>query len=354
MAFVRPTLREIRDRLAADLLARLPQGDSQPAWSVPGVLARVWALVFHDLFGYAGFISRQIIVDTAESDYLERQAGVWGLTRAGEAVASGTAALSGTTGTVIPAGTILQDGEGRRFTTDAEATIAAGTAEPGITAEDPGGAGNLAADAVLALVSPIAGVSAAAVGAGGLSGGADVESDDSLRTRLLQRIQEPPHGGAGHDYLGWALDREAHGRAVTRAWVYPQELGIGTVTVRFMMDDTYGDGIPLAGDVTAVQATIDQERPVTAAVTVLAPLAVPLDFEISIAPSTDAVKAAVAAELADLIAREAAPGGTLLLSHIREAISLAAGEYDHGLIAPAAAVVRATGEISTMGEITWS
>ena len=76
--------------------------------------------------------------------------------------------------------------------------------------------------------------------------------------RLLLRIRRPPHGGARHDYVGWALDKESHGLAVTRAWDYGLELGLGTVTVRFMMDDAYADGIPLAADVTTVQTYIDQ------------------------------------------------------------------------------------------------
>jgi len=73
-----------------------------------------------------------------------------------------------------------------------------------------------------------------------------------------------------------------------------------------------------------------------------------------LAPDTEAVRAAVAAELADLIRREAEPEGGLYLSHIREAISLAAGEVDHALVSPVADVAAGTGEIITMGAITWS
>ena len=56
----------------------------------------------------------------------------------------------------------------------------------------------------------------------------------------------------------------------------------------------------------------------------------------------------------DLIRREAEPGGVLLITHIQEAISIAAGEYDHELVAPAANVVSDIGEISTFGSMTWS
>jgi uncharacterized phage protein gp47/JayE len=140
---------------------------------------------------------------------------------------------------------------------------------------------------------------------------------------------------------------------VTRAWAYPQELGAGTVTVRFVRDND-ASIIPDAGEVAAVQAYIDQLRPGTAALTVVAPVAVTLNFTIqSMAPGTQAVKDAIAAELTDLLAREAEPGVTILVSHLREAISIAAGETDHVLVAPAANVVYATGQMPVMGTITW-
>jgi uncharacterized phage protein gp47/JayE len=203
----------------------------------------------------------------------------------------------------------------------------------------------------LSLVSPIVGVTPSAT-AGVLSGGADVETDDALRSRLLARIQNPPQGGAASDYVAWALQVSG----VTRAWVFAQELGPGTLTVRFVRDND-GTGaaiLPDAGEVAAVQAYINARRPVTAQVTVVAPTANALNFTISgLTPSTSAVRAAVQTELQDLLLREAVPGGTILLSHIRAAISSATGENDFTLTSPSANVTNATGQISTMGNITW-
>jgi uncharacterized phage protein gp47/JayE len=54
-----------------------------------------------------------------------------------------------------------------------------------------------------------------------------------------------------------------------------------------------------------------------------------------------------------LILRDAQPGATLKISHIREAISIAAGEDDYVLTAPAADVAMATGQMATMGVLTW-
>lgn len=356
MPFERPTLATINAQLAADIESRLPGADAQLRRSFLNAIARTLAGGVHGLHGYLEFVALQAMPDTAETEFLDRHGGIWGINRAPAEPAGGDVDFTGTDGAVIPADTLLVRGDGVEFATTAEATIAGGTATAPVECQDAGETGNTAAGQTLNLVSPIANVqSEAAVAIAGLTGGADEESDDSIRARILARIQQPPHGGARHDYLLWALDRGAHGVAVTRAWVFPQELGAGTVTVRFVMDDAYGDGIPLAADVTDVQTHLDSVRPVTAEVHVLAPVAAPLDFEISgLAPATQAVRDAIEAELRDLILREAEPGGTLLLSHIREAISTAADEHDHVLVAPAADVTEATGEIATFGSVTWS
>jgi uncharacterized phage protein gp47/JayE len=349
MPFARPSLPQLVDRAAADIEARLPGAGARLRRTVLGVLARTHAGAVHGLYGHLDWVSRQVIYDTAEAEIMERWASIWGVARLAAAPAAGNVTFTGSDGSVIPAGTLLARADGVEFDTDAEVIIAAGTATTAVTAVIAGAAGDTLAGSTLGLVAPVAGVnSQATVAAGGLAQGTDAETDDGLRARLIDRIQQPPHGGASFDYVKWA--KEVAG--VTRAWVYAAELGLGTVTVRFVRDDD-ASIIPDAGEVAAVQAYIDALRPVTAQVTVVAPVAVPLDFTIELLPSTQAIKDAVTAELQDLLRREAQPGGTLLLSHIREAVSIAAGETDHVLTVPAANVVSATGNISTFGVITW-
>lgn len=348
MPFSRPVLADIITRTRDDIVSRLPSPDLLRR-SNAEVYARALSGAAHGLYGYIDWLSRQLIYDTADSDMLERWASIWGISRKAATAATGSVTFTGSNGAVIPSGTTLAAYDGQLYATTADATIAAGTVVVAVTASAVGLAGNRATGQTFTLQSPISGVIATAA-AGAMTGGTDTETDDSLRSRLLARIQEPPHGGDKADYLAWTLEVPG----VTRAWVYPQELGIGTVSVRFMMDDSYVDGIPLAGDVTAVAAHIDPVRPVTAQVTVVAPVAVPLNFTIAaLSPASIAVQAAITQELKDLIAREAYPGGTIYLSHIREAISIAAGELDHSLTSPAANVVMTTGNISTFGTITW-
>jgi uncharacterized phage protein gp47/JayE len=139
----------------------------------------------------------------------------------------------------------------------------------------------------------------------------------------------------------------------TRAWEYPNVDGLGTVAVRFVQDDDPVSILPSAGEVATMQTYIDGKAPVTADVTVYAPTQKTLNMTISITPDTAAVRAAVEAELEDLILREGDPGATLLLSQLNEAVSIAAGETDHTITVPAANVTHAVGEMPKLGTITW-
>lgn len=351
MAFERPTLKELSERIQSDLEARLGASGKVLRRSVIAVFARVFAGIAHLLYGYLDWLSNQIFPDTAETEYLDRIASIYNVTRKAASFSQGNLTFSGQVGGVIPAGTVVKRSDGLEYETDIELTLSGLTGTVAITCLTAGATGNAAAGTTLSLVSPIALVSSTAtVASGGLTEGADQESDEDLRARVISRIQDPPHGGRKKDYEQWALAISG----VTRAWVYPEHLGAGTVGVAFVLDDKVGTIIPSAGEVSEVQDYIDELAPVTADVTVFAPVAVPLNFNITLTPNTAAVKAAVTAELADLLRREAEPGGTIKLSHIREAISVAAGETDHVLNSPSANVTHTTGQIAVMGTITWA
>lgn len=351
MPFARPTFSEILDRVKADIDSRLPGSDAKLRRSTLSVIAYIVAGAAHGMYGFLAFIAKQVFPDTAETEYLNRWGSIWSVSRKEATKASGTVTATGTNSTVIPSGTELQRSDQAIFLTTASATIASGTATLEVEAQEAGEDGNTGASSTLSFVSPISGVdSDTTVSADGLTGGTDIEEDADYLSRILARIQEPPHGGRESDYEQWALEVSG----VTRAWVYPQELGAGTVSVRFMMDDTYADGIPQAGDVSDVQDYIDERRPVTADVTVVAPTAVPLNFTIQLLiEDTAEIRTAIEEELEDMIRRDAEPAGTIYLSRINEAISTAAGEFAHTLTVPAANATHTTGQIATMGTITW-
>lgn len=351
MPFLRPTLSTLIGRVTNDISGRMTGAVNAVSRSVIAVLSKVVAGAASGLYGYLDFLADQILPDRAEAAYLVRHAGVWGLRRKGGMAASGIATATGTNGSAIDAGTVLVRVDGARFRTTAAAVIAAGTAALSIEAEIAGEEGNTAALALLTFASPVAGVQASAtVSAEGLIGGSADEDYEVLRARLLQRIRNPAQGGSKADYERWALEVDE----VTRAWVYPLYLGAGTVGITFVTDGRE-DIIPLDADVDAVQAHIDEVRPAGAKeVTVFAPIPDDVDIEIGAAPNTPEVKAAIEAELADLFTRDAEPSGTIYISRLREAISIAQGEHHHELISPTVDYVAATGHLPRLGTVSWA
>lgn len=354
MPFARPSLTEIIDRIIADISSRIVGVDSAVLRrSLLGILGRAEAGAVHLLYGYIDWVARQVLPDTADYDYLVRWCRIWGVNPRAASFAGGNVTFTGTNGTIIPDGTIVQRQDGVQYATQGDATITGGTATVPVLAVEAGLAGDLAAGASVFLLSPIAGVQATAtVAAGGITGGDDGDSEankERLLARLLQRIQNPPQGGALTDYILWALEVPG----VTRVWPVGMELGAGTVTVRFVTDDDPDGIIPDAPKVAEVQAHIDEKRPVTAEVFVEAPIADALAMTIKISPNTPAVQAAVQAELEDLITRDAEPGGPILISRLREAVSIAAGEENNQIVTPTADVTHATGHMAVLGTITW-
>lgn len=318
------------------------------------VLGAVWGGAVHLLYGYLDWLSRQIFATTAEREALLEKADLYGIFPVPAAFATGNVTANGTDGSSIPAETILRLDAATAYRVTTGQVIASGTATLPVAAVLAGVAANIPAGTSLTFETPIPGVNATAFAAtGGIAGGVDEEGTEEVRDRLLLRLREPPEGGADQDYEAWALAVAG----VTRAWVYPVENGLGTVVVRFVRD---GESpiFPDAGEVAAVQAALNAERPITAAVTAVAPTQLSVAFTIHIVPDNADTRIAVQAELTDLFARVAEPGdgvgrGTVLLSAICTAIGIAEGVTDYSVTVPAADVVPALGQLATTGTITW-
>ena len=346
MAFNRPTLRQLITQLQTD--AEREAGAAQLRQSNLRVLPKCFAFAVHGLYAFIDWIVRQLFPDTAETLYLERHASIQGIYRRAASYATGTLKVIRTPGASLPEGTVFLAADG--------VTQYRTTEEPEDDQEDVavqcmtvGVSGNREAGETYTLVSALPGVTAEAVGSE-MAGGAEAESDDDLRSRLLYRLQNPPRGGTATDYVAWA--KEVPG--VTRAWCFPKEQGIGTVVVRFATDGLTENGIPTSGMVKIVGDYIAESAPVTAATTVVAPLAKPVNFVIKdLMPDSASVRAQIEAELKSLFIREATPGEALLISHIRQAISSAAGEEDYELVSPTSDVASDSTELLVVGEVTY-
>jgi uncharacterized phage protein gp47/JayE len=291
------------------------------------------------------------------------------------------ASFTGPNGTPITAGATVTRQDGEAYTITTGGTIASGTVSVTITDNAPGAQGNCTVGTPLTLGSAPLGVNAAGVAGTSVIVGADAETSDSLRTRMLQIYAAPPQGGSRSDYVEWALAVPG----VTRAWITPLGNGAGTVIVYTMFDiaEAAFAGIPqgtngvatletrdtaATGDQLAVANSIFPLRPVTALVYSNAPVAYPVAFRITdVLPNTADMQAAITASLAAAFVRSASPGGTtwpvtvpgaangtMYMNIFTAALDAVPGLQRYTLVTPNSPITAPTGDLPTLGAITWT
>ena len=356
-----PTLRTLISRVATDYFDELGAAATIRR-TFPRTLARSQAAVAHGLYGLVQKAVTELHPWTATSYGVTFWASVLDVKRRAAVRATLEVDATGTPATDIPAGTTYVRDDGAEYLSTTLVTLdGSGEGTVTVQADTAGKAGNCDAGVILKLATPIAGVAASAAVSATTTTGLDEESLEALKGRTLERLAKPPQGGAVADYEKWTKES---GVDVARVWVTPLWAGEGTVLVRFTVSDD--DPIPSGGQVTTVQTYVDARRPVTAHVTVSAPVAKPWAFEMSVAAETgallDDVKAAIYAEIRALF-RTVEPSGTVPRSVLDAAISRAKGEDHHELLTMDGGggavdpgdLTHGAGEIPTLadGAITW-
>jgi uncharacterized phage protein gp47/JayE len=349
MPWEKPTLDELVSQRSGDLSNRLLEGNKLRANSALSVIAKMQAGGEYNLYAFIAWGFRQCFPDTAESEYLEEWGRVWGVWRKAAVSSTGMVMATGTPGSAVMDLSVAVAAGGARYVLAGGTLGEDGTAVFGATAEVPGASGNLAAGAKINLASPAIGVAPDLEVVEALAGGADVETDRDLRARVIKLIQSPPHGGNKADYEVWALEVEGVGNALC----IPTMRGLGTVGVAVWggPESPELDGNTIA----RVFAHILEKCPVTAGpgLYVYTPEPYPVNFTVRVVPDTPQVRENVRKELGDTFQADALPGQRIPLSHLREAISLAAGEYDHELLAPTADVLPTVDALPIIGEVVF-
>lgn len=331
--FPTPDYSALRAALLRDISNQLPDA-AVGADSDFAIRANAVAAAIEGLYQHQQWIVRQILPDTADSDYLERWAGLYGITRKPAVAASGTITFSATSGGLIPAGTAASSANGAVFVTLNSRVIATnGTLAVASAAQQAGTSGNLAVASVLTLAAAPAGIANQATVSIAMMGGTESESDTDLLTRLLQRLRRPPHGGNANDYLSWALSVAG----VAEAYVYPLRRGLGTVDV---VVQSVSGGLPSAQLMSDVQAVINLAKPVTANCLVLAATHIPVAITAVLTLSSGTLAQAQAMINSGLSAyfSQLKPGDSVIKSRLTAIISDTAGVLDFNLTAPAANV----------------
>ena len=371
MPFIRPTLTDLRNQVTQDIASGFPGADPLLRFSNLNITGVAQANLANLHYGYLDWIAKQAVPFTSTDEYLEGWAALKNIYRQAATSASGTVTFKGVPGRVIPQGAGLVRGDGVPYRTSMAVVVgASGTvavqavADPDLTGQT-GAFGNAVAGTSMTLAQAIEGVQASGIVSEAFTGGADIESNDSLRSRMLLRYQTPPRGGARDDYVTWA--KEVPG--VTRAWSMANVLGIGSVVVYIMLDRSQAAhggfpqgingaatdeprGTPATGDQLRVADHILPLQPVTAFINVAAPVANPVDFMIQDLPV--AARSMVAGAIADVFLRDGAPGKPVALNQIWSAISSISGSSSFVILAPLGTIINPPGALPVVGAISYT
>ncbi|HEL7978413.1 TPA: baseplate J/gp47 family protein [Escherichia coli] len=383
MPFERPVLSELREKSRSYVTGQLDEAGTLLRFSTLGILADVTAGMAHLHYGYLDWIALQCTPATATGEYLAAWGALKGIIRkAAVAATCDEVQFTGTPGSTVSAGAVLNRADGYQYTLDAAVNIDSdGSGSGSITAvlPDPtddssggGDDGNAGAGTTLTPDVTWSGIDSTVTMISAASGGSDIEEEETYRQRVLYAYQNPPQGGASADYVQWALEVSG----VTRAWCVSRALGPGTVGIYIMTDDDSEDnsaGFPdgtdgVASDedwtfrkATGVQLTVAdyvrKYQPVTAVVYVMSPVARRIDFDIQgLSDATASLKASVESAISEVLySVDALDGsGVINLSDLYYAIADVEGTDGFILVSPDSNITLSQGELPVTGSITWA
>ncbi|MEX4016599.1 baseplate J/gp47 family protein [Haemophilus influenzae] len=310
------------------------------------------AAVAEGVYAHQKWIIKQFFPDTADTDFLEKHAGLRGIRRRNATYASGRGAtVTGTPDAVLKAGLQIKTDDNRFYETTRKCgdffwrfchcpqcavlpRVLAKILKPRRKRVFMAAPVGVQSDVML----------------NDVIGATDAESDASLLERLLEIIRRPPAGGNRYDYRTWALSVDG----VDAAYVYPLRRGLGTVDIAI----TSNNDVPSDETIRRCQEYIDDVRPVTARESkVVKPDVTKVNFNIQVKISgvtLPEIKAAISTALADYF-NTLIPGDDLIVSQCEAVVNNLVGVVDRKFTAPITnlkADVRTKIEWFRLGQIT--
>lgn len=274
MTLIIPTTQELKNRNLANLEAALNQNSPLNEKAFLRVLAAIEALAETGLYKFAVERTKQVLGLTAFGAGLDAIGSEYGVVRKPAEAAILRITALGTSGTVIPA-TVNYVGDANkvRYLLDSSQTVGGGGfISFDVTAETLGVVGNLNLGDFMTVGTQIAGVDSSSPVTGIINVGAEAETDDAYRARVLNAVRATPGGGNAVDHKIWA--EEVAG--VERAYPYAGEpdsplpgvllSSVPADRVVFVESttDINQDGIPPGSLLTEVRDSINTD-PVTGA-----------------------------------------------------------------------------------------
>ncbi|MGJ7611294.1 MULTISPECIES: baseplate J/gp47 family protein [unclassified Variovorax] len=336
MAYPVPTFEQTRNRYLQAVVNQWPDAAIGPD-SDHFVRATAVAAVAEGIYAHQSWVYRQAFPDLADVELMEKMANQRTILRKAAAAAGGVVRFFGTAGTPVTVGQQVFTAQSVYVQVTTAGVIGGGgSVDLAASAVVAGAAGNQSPNTSATVNAPPAGITGTATILT-MTGGADVESDDSLLARLLLWLSEEAQGGNAIDFKRWALAVPG----VSRAYVFDCRRGAGTVDVVPMPVV----GLATAPLLAAVQAVLDVKRPVgmrnTSPVLALAgtPIvtAVTASFAIASGYTLAGLLPALTAAI-DSVFAALAPGQTLVRNELITALMNVPGVTDVTLVSPAANV----------------
>ncbi len=253
------TTEELFERNLANIEGKINQTSPLNDKAFNRVISAMEALNQKELQNYGAELATANLVITATGSDLDILGAEYGVTRKPAEAAVLTIELPAVNGTVIPVTVdYTGDSNGVRYLPDAASPPAAGgVAVQDVAAQTLGVAGNLNISDTMSIGTQVPGAETQAEVTIILNTGADEETDDAYRQRILDKIQSIQGGGNAADYRMWS--EEVAG--VARAYPYSGGiLGSGSPPDRIVYVETDvsidPDGLAAAPILAEVRASI--------------------------------------------------------------------------------------------------
>lgn len=270
-----PTTKDLAAAIVAAIKASLNQFATLLFKAFIIVLGDALSGVLVTLYKYSNYIFLQLFVVTAALDEITVNGRkinpliFWGrLVGAGDPVAP-TSAEHEIDVTVVTQGGTLKAGEtqvigspnGYTYTLTADlllnSDVVTGTFRASNDPDNTGGAGaggNLTVGDIATFATPYGDVEPDAVVSARTADGADGESADAYRNRVARRFGGRPQGGAGLDYVYWALEEAG----IINVYVYKGDPGeVDVYSEATPASSGNPDGIPTVAQLDGVKALIE-------------------------------------------------------------------------------------------------
>lgn len=358
MAWPIRSLAEASSRIRGAFRQYMPGTDAALKNNTITIIGKVLTVMVHEFELRLAFLAKQLFLSTATGQWLVLHCRDIGIYRKPASAASGIAIGTAAPSTTYPAGVRLLSGNVSYISTAAATSTSGGVLSLSVLSEVKGALSNREEGGLLDLADPILWPDLGTewvVGAAGLGGGADVEQDESLRERGLQRKRNPPGGGSLSDYE--RIVRAVPG--VLRAWAFRVQNAPGMLVVHFLFEGR-DNFIPTPADVAVVQAAVDAQRLIRVDNSVVtAPVARPIDVTINgLSGDSGEIRAAIATAIRAMFLERCRPGiagdtFSVSRSWIAEAISGVVGEDRHQLVNPTGDILLTGGQFPTLGTVTY-